>query len=66
MGKKDKGSTTVTRGYVGSAEPYQPQSPEKEIAKYLVNVARRFIADRASRADMDEAIRMWAQTGHKP
>lgn len=49
----------------GPAQPYQRRSPEVELAKFLANTARRFIADKSSTKDIDKAIREW-QLGKKP
>lgn len=36
-----------------------PRSPLIEAARHLQNTARRFIAERASERDMEEAIEIW-------
>lgn len=49
------------------AVPYYVQSPEREAAKAIRLVANRFLSDRASARDLDEAIAFWnsARAAHR-
>jgi hypothetical protein len=41
--------------------PYYVESAEREAAKYLRLTASRFLADRASVADVNDAIKIWGE-----
>lgn len=54
MGKNSGRSTTGE-----AAVPYYVESAPREAAKHLRLTATRFLAERATAGDVDEAIRMW-------
>lgn len=43
----------------GAAVPYYVESPIREAAKHLRLTAGRFLAERASEREVDEAIQIW-------
>jgi hypothetical protein len=51
---KNSGRSTTNAAKV----PYYVESPIREAVKHLRRTAARFLADRASLADLDEAIRI--------
>jgi hypothetical protein len=42
-----------------AAVPYYPGSPAQEAAKHLRSTAARFLSNRATVGDVDEAIKIW-------
>lgn len=42
-----------------AAVPYYVESPASEAARHLRTTATRFLAQRATRGDLDEAARIW-------
>jgi hypothetical protein len=49
-----------------AAVPYYVESPEREAAKYLRLTASRFLAERASSHELDEAIKIWHDSTRAP
>ena len=48
-----------------AAVPYYIGSPQKEAAKHLRLTAARFLDDRATVSDVDEAVKVWAEATRK-
>jgi len=61
MGKNSGRSTAGE-----AAVPYYLGTPAQEAAKHLRLTATRFLSERASVSDVDEAIRMWHVATRKP
>jgi hypothetical protein len=49
-----------------AAVPYYVESPEREAAKHLRLTAARFLTERASSHELDEAIKMWHDSTRAP
>jgi hypothetical protein len=49
-----------------AAVPYYVEPPEREAAKYLRLTAARFLTERASSHELDEAIKMWHDSTRIP
>lgn len=51
--KRDKGRVT------GEPVPYYAGVPLAEAAKFLQNTCRRYLAERATAREVDEAVELW-------
>lgn len=52
--------------YMTGPAPYYRGTSAVEAAKHLANVARRYAQEKATRADVDEAIGMWRDSDWPP
>lgn len=41
--------------------PYYPGTPTFEAAKFLVNVAKRYMAEKATKTEVDVAVKTWEE-----
>jgi hypothetical protein len=58
MASNNRGRSTTGK----AAVPYYAGSPQREAAKHLRLTVSRFLAERASESEVDEAVRMWGAT----
>ena len=58
--------SSVGRSTTGEpAVPYYVEAPAREVAKYLRLTAARFLSERASIREVDEAIKIWQDVTRK-
>ncbi len=55
MSKRNAGRSTTGE----AAVPYYVESPLREAAKHLRLTASRFLSERASAREVDEAVQIW-------
>lgn len=52
--------------YNAGPAAYHRRDAATEAAKHLANIARRFVADRATATDVDDAIEAWNRVSDAP